>query len=138
MIIDKQNTLSDSQAVTAAARSTNVIDLGAARDLGMSPKQLCITCTETAASAGATTVQFQLQCDSDEAFGSAKTVIETAAIPKATLVAGYQIFLPLPIGLDERYMSLYYNVATADLTAGKFSAQIVDQPQANKAYPDAL
>jgi hypothetical protein len=139
MIIDKQAELSNEQAVTAAAASTNHYDQGAAGEPGIDGElQLAITCTETVTSGGASTVQFQLQCDDNDSFSSAKTVIQTAAIPKATLVAGYQIFLPIPVGLDERYIRLYYAVATADLTAGKFTAQIVQGIQKSKSYPDAI
>jgi hypothetical protein len=38
----------------------------------------------------------------------------------------------------ERYMRLYYTVSTADFSAGAFTASIIDEPQANTAYPDAL
>lgn len=138
MIIDKQNSLSEEQAVTAAAASTNYIDLGAARDLGLSQMDMAITVTEAVTAAGAATVTFQLQCDDNSSFSSAKTVIQTDAIPKATMVAGYQFFLNIPVGLDERYVRLYYNVATGPLTAGKFSAAIVHGIQKNKAYPDAI
>ncbi len=138
MIIDKQNSLSEEQAVTASAASTNYIDLGAARDLGLSKMDLAITVTEAVTAAGAATVTFQLQCDDNSSFSSAKTVIQTDAIPKATMVAGYQFFLNIPVGLDERYVRLYYSVATGPLTAGKFSAAIVHGIQKNKAYPDAI
>lgn len=139
MYIDKQATFSSEQAVTAAAASTDYYDQGAAGDLGVSDGlHLCITVTETAASAGATTVQFKLQCDDNTSFSSAKTVSMSDAIAKATLVAGYQLFMPIPVGLDERYLRVYYDVAVANLSAGKFTAQIVKGMQKSKAYPDAL
>lgn len=138
MIIDKQLTVSSAQAVTAAAASTDYIDLGVARDIGMGKMHMVITVDEAATSGGAATVQFQLQCDDNTSFSSPKTVVQTAAIPKASLVAGYQLFMPIPVGLDERYVRLYYNVATADLTAGKFTASVVEGIQKSKAYPDAI
>jgi hypothetical protein len=139
MFIDKQNTVSSEQAVTAAAGSTDYIDLGAARDIGMSKQlHMCITVTETAASAGATTVTFKVQCDDNTSFSSAKTVIQSDAIAIATLVAGYQFFLPIPVGLDERYVRMYYDVAVANLSAGKFTAQVVEGIQKSVAYADAL
>ncbi|MBA3755524.1 MAG: hypothetical protein H0X02_04560 [Nitrosomonas sp.] len=81
---------------------------------------------------------FQLQCDDNAAFSSAKTPVATAAIPKATLVAGYQVILPIPPGLDERYVRLYYDVAVANLSAGTFTAQVVSGIQSSKSYADAL
>jgi hypothetical protein len=139
MYIDKQNTVSSEQAVTAAAASTDYIDLSSARDIGMSgPVFFAITCTETAASAGATTVEFKIQTDDNSSFSSATTRLSSGAIAKATLVAGYQLFLPIPPGTNERYLRLYYDVAVANLSAGKFTAQVVHGIQKNQAYPDAI
>lgn len=138
MIIDKFNKFSSAQTVTAAAASTDKVDMGSAGDIGGSGLQLMINVDETVTAAGAATVEFQLRCDSDSAFGSAKTVLKTDAIPKATLVAGHQIYIPLPAGLDERYLDVYYNVGTGPLTAGKFTAALVKGIQKNVAFADAL
>jgi len=64
-------------------------------------------------------------------------VAVTAAIGKATLVAGRQIVIPMPTKL-RRYSRVYYTVGTGPLTAGAFSAQVVTGIQQNVAYPDAL
>lgn len=140
MYVDKELELSSEQAVTASAASTNYIDQGAAMDAGMSQqKHLAITVDVAADSAAnGASVTFQLQCDSDSAFGSAKTVAQSGAIAEAELVAGKQVFIPLPVGLDERYIRLYYSVSGENLTAGKFTAQIVEGIQKNDAYADAL
>jgi hypothetical protein len=139
MIIDKQNVLGSAQAVTVSAASTDYIDQGAAVDAGVGKKlSVLFTVTEAFTSGSAATLQVALQCDSDSAFGSPKSPIMTDAIPKATLVAGYQFSLPIPVGLDERYVRAYYTVATGPMTAGKITADVVDGIQSNKAYPDAL
>ncbi len=140
MYIDKQTMLSSGQTVTTAAGSTDYYDQGAAGDTGLYGKglQMMIKVDEAVTAAGAATVTFQLQCDADPAFGSPKTVISSDAIGKADLVIGKQVFLPLPIGLDERYVRVYYSIGTGPLTAGKFTAAIVEGVQANKAYPDAI
>ena len=139
MFIDKQNTLGTAQAVTASAASTDYIDLGAARDIGMGdPLHMVITVGDAVTATGAATVTIGLQCDDNTSFSTPKTVIQTDAIPKATLVAGHQIFLPIPVGLDERYVRVYYTVATGPLTAGTFSAAITNGIQKSKSYPDAI
>lgn len=139
MYIDKQNSFCSSQAVTASAPSTDYIDLGAARDIGVSDGlQVLITVNTTATAAGAATVAFSLEKDSSSAFGSAVAVTSTAAIGKATLVAGYQFYLPIPIGTDARYLRVYFTVATGPLTAGAFSAAIVKGEQKNISYADAI
>lgn len=140
MYIDKQNVLGTAQAVTASAASTDYLDIGAASDLGVvGGMHLMVTCTESATAAGAATMSIAIQCDDNSSFSSAKTVAITDVIGKASLVASMEpIFIPLPIGLDERYIRAYYTVATGPLTAGKFSAVIVAGVQKNKSYPDAL
>jgi hypothetical protein len=139
MFIDKQNTLCTDQAVTAAADTTDYIDLSVARAIGVGTKlQLCVTCTQTCTAAGSATVQFQLQSDDNTSFSSPTVVLETDAIPKATLVAGYQFFMPIPQTFNEQYLNMHFNVATGPLTAGKFTVQLVDGTQANTAYPKGV
>lgn len=139
MYIDNQLQLSSAQAVTVTAASTSYVDLGAARDIGVG-KQLyvLITVGTTVTAAGAATVQFQLQFDSSSGFGSAVTAIQTDVIPKATLVANYQFVMAIPPGQLKQYMRLNYVVATGPLTAGTFTAQVIDAPQLWTAYPDLL
>ncbi len=138
MIIDKQNVLG-TETITVSAPSTDYIDQGAPCEPGMNENlQLCLTVTETFTAAGAGTIQVALQHDSDSAFGTVETIIETPAIPKATLVAGYQFFLPMPLGLNKRYLRAYYTVATGPMVTGKINAAFVLGVQKNKAYPDGL
>lgn len=135
MYLDKETEFSDSQAVTAAAASTNYMNLGAARDIGVGKqKYVLITCKEAATAAGAATVNFQLQTDDNSAFSSPKTVYDSGSVGKAALIVGYQLFIPIPLGTEEQYLRLYYNVGTGPLTAGKFSASIVESPQIAKLY----
>ena len=138
MIVDKSLELSSEQAVTASAASTNYVDLGVASRPGVAQKYIAITVKEAAAAAGAATVTFKLQSDSDSAFGSAVDESTTAAIGKADLVLGKQIFIPLPVEMEARYFRMYYTVASGPLTAGKFDAHVVEGIQMNQAYPDAL
>lgn len=140
MLIDLQLEMSDAQAVTTtSALSTGSVDLGNC-DAGVGePSQfLEIVVDETVTSGGAATVQFTLQTDSDSAFGSATDIWVSAAIAKATLVAGYVVVrMRLPIGM-ERYARVKYDTATALLTAGKFSARIVPSVPQNTAYADNI
>ena len=137
MIFSANSLLSDDQAVTASAASTNIMDLGAmgtvygaaaalSRDLGKGePIPLLIQVTEAATAVGAATVQFAIEVDDNASFSSAKVVAQSAAVGKADLVAGWQWNVQyIPKGVDERYMRVYYTVATGPLTAGKFTAGI--------------
>lgn len=135
MYIDKNLQVSNEQAVTATAASTDVIDFGQVTpDVGMSRLSMVITVDETATAAGAATVTFAVQDSADNA--TFADVAVSIAIGKATLVAGYQHVIPMPTKL-RRYCRVNYTVATGPLTAGKFSAQVVAGFQQNVPKPDS-
>lgn len=130
MIFDAQNLFSDNQAITGVAGttvSTNVIDRKALgipqhatvaykNDLGKGTKvPLRVQMTGTAA--GGTSIQLAVQVSTDEAFTSPITVATTAAIPLASLVAGYVFPIDqIPLKANERYIRLAY------ITLGTFTA----------------
>lgn len=136
MYIDKNLQVSNEQAVTASAASTDVIDFGQANpNVGLDDRSnMVITVDESATAAGAATVTFSVQDSADNS--TFADVAVTAAIGKASLAAGQQVVIPMPTKL-RRYCRVYYTVATGPLTAGKFSAQIVTGIQQNIAQPDS-
>lgn len=145
MITDVNLTLSVSQAVTATAVSGNTLDLNQIRDIGAGEEFNAYVNVEVAATAaGAATVNFQL-ITSANANLSAPTIIgQTDAIPKASLVVGSQVIIPVPRSfinqLGQRYFGLQYTVGTGPLTAGTFSAGLIlDAPDntgaMRKVYP---
>ena len=131
MILDKQNLMSDDQALTASVASTNVIDLGddTSKVKALNEKgDLEVFAQVTTAFSGGTSVKATLQSDDDEAFGSPTTLIETAAIAVADLVAGYGFrFKGLP-EINERYLRMYFTVVGTP-TAGKVTAGLALQRQ---------
>jgi hypothetical protein len=75
----------------------------------------------TEAFTGGTSVAVSLQTDTDEAFGTVETLVTTAAVPVASLVAGYTFRLStLPVGM-KTYSRLYYTVVGTP-TAGAVTA----------------
>lgn len=139
MILDDTLTFSDGQAITATARSTNIVDMGAAgtayghgaplrRDVGLATS-IPILVTVTEGFNNLTSLQVQLEVDDDPAFGSPKVVAVGPAITLAGggLAAGKQINFPaeLPVGTDERFVGLRYTVAGTAPTLGKITAAIV-------------
>lgn len=136
MYIDRNLQVSNEQAVTASAASTDVIDFGQANpDTGATDHlSMVITVDETALAAGAATVTFAVQDSADNSAWADVSV--TTAIGKATLVAGYQHVIPMPTR-HRRYVRVNYTVATGPLTAGKFSAQVVSGIQQHQPRPDS-
>lgn len=130
MITDANLTLSASQAVTATAFSVNTIDLGVARDIGVGEELNIYVNVEVAATAaGAATVNFQIVTSASANLSTPTIIGQTDAIPKANLVVGAQILIPVPVSfinnLGQRYLGLQYTVGTGPLTAGTFSAGVV-------------
>lgn len=143
MILDSTNLFSNQQAVTATANSTNVIDLTTARDLGPGREaNVFIAVTQDAAAAGAATVQFALvAADSADLATNPVVLLQTDAVGKAALTAGTQVLraaVPTSRSHGKRYLGITYTVATGPLTAGKFTAGLALDLQANIAYPEAL
>lgn len=136
MFIDKALQVSNEQAVTVSAASTDSIDFGQANpNVGLDDRSnMVITVDESAEAAGAATVTFSVQDSADNA--TFANVAVTAAIDKASLAAGQQVVIPMPTKL-RRYCRVYYTIGTGPLTAGKFSAQIVTGIQQNIAQPDS-
>lgn len=136
MYIDRSLQVSNEQAVTATAASTDVIDFGQVNpNTGLTDHlTMAVTVDEAATAAGAATVTFAVQDSADNS--SWADVAATAAIGKAALPAGAQVLVPMPLQ-HRRYVRVNYVVATGPLTTGKFSAQVVTGIQANRAYPDS-
>jgi hypothetical protein len=146
MILSAELLLSDDQAITSTAASTNYIDRGApgtphgaaaALDNDWAPGQPVpfeVLVNEAFTAAGAATLTVDLEMDDNTSFSSATTVLTSGAIGKATLIIGYNCFagLYLPEGITERYLRLNYTVATGPMTAGKITAGISGGRQTNQ------
>lgn len=132
MILDKQLTLSDAQAITATADSTNVINAGQAGANNGADVDLLCEVEDAFTAAGAATLTVSLVTATDAAFTTPVTLVTTAAIPKATLVRGYQIPISfLPANLLQ-YFKLVYTVGTGPMTAGTINAGLVLGRQTNR------
>lgn len=117
MIIDKSLELSDGQAITADAASTNVIDLGQTSDVAPGvPLQVRFQ-VDTALSGGTfSALTVQLQTDTVENFASPTTLLSFTA-PN---VAGDDYIVKIPEGCQQ-YVRLNYDVDN-NPTAGAVSA----------------
>ena len=143
MLVDNAGVLSEGQAITASAASTNALDFGengtpigwagaVFGDLGLSGVKLMIQVTETFNNLGS--LKCAIQMDNDPAFGSPTTIASSEAVPLADLKAGYRFRIPDSIaeGATERYYRLYFTVAggTAPTTGKVFAAIVAGRPGA--------
>jgi hypothetical protein len=139
MLIDKELQYSDAQAVTASARSTNVVDHGEARELGTGETMYHVVAVTTAMtdSSSNSTITATLETDSDEAFGSPTLAVISHDVFAALAAAGTQRMRQLPVGgVNERYSATYYTTANGDLTTGSFDAFLCHGVHKWKAYAD--
>lgn len=124
MYLDKQNQFSAAQAITATAVSTNIIDLGDAKDHAPGHK-LPLNAKVVTTFASNTSLTVALQTDDNTSFSSATVVSQTGAVPVATLVAGYDFTIGVPFEGLERYIRLNYTIGGSNATAGAVTAGIV-------------
>ena len=144
MLTDALLQLSSAQAVTTSAVSTNTVDLSQARDIGTGNNLfVAITVDVAATAAGAATVNFQVITSAAANLGSPTIIGQTDAIGKAELTLGRKVIcIPIPSAvllaqpIGQRYLGVQYTVGTGPLTAGSFSAAIIDEDiSVNKYYP---
>lgn len=139
MIFDTLTKLSDAQALTTTAASTSYIDLGVSRDIGVGqPIEVFCEVMSALVSGGSSTCVFAVETDTQSSFATAVTLIATAAIAKATLVAGYRpINAKLPAGV-QRYIRMKYTVGTTDFTGGTVTAGLILDQQNQAFYASGL
>ena len=151
MLLDAQTIISDKQAITVTALSTNAVDTGVAGVVpGIGPSgvagvvihdigrggPILLECQVTTAftAAGAATLQAQLVIADDAALTTNLLVLqETIAIGKAVLIPGYKFRLAeeIPPGVTQRFVGINYIVATGPMTAGNILAGLVMDRQTN-------
>lgn len=129
MQLDAKLLMSDKQAITATAASTDIIDRGDTKDVGKAGDiPLLVQVTENFNNL--TSLAIAIQTDSDSGFGTAKT-LATVTVPLADLKAGYQLpVITLPKNI-QRYVRLNYTVTGTAPTTGKVTAGIVAGVQTN-------
>jgi len=122
MLLDKNAILSEDQAVTSTAASTNTIDNKAAGNAV--PGGLFVVVRATEAFAGATKVVIDIQTAAASNFSSASTLISQTYLA-ADLAAPKTLFVAaMPAGM-KRYVRAYYTV-TGTGTAGKLTCFLTD------------
>lgn len=123
MILDQNLVLSDGQAITATAASTNIIDLSVARDVGPG-YELPLLIQVGEAFNNLTSLTIDVQTDDNSSFSS-PTSLASQVIPLAALTVGAKSAIQcIPVG-TERYLRVNYTVTGTAPTTGKVTAAIV-------------
>jgi len=147
MILDSTTEFADATSVGTPNNTTvnvgNTIDTEVIRDIGAGhPLYFVVTVDTAITSGGAATVAFLLVSDSSDTIatdGTATKHIETDAIAKASLVAGYTMVVPLPSVNPEYERHLAFQVketAGQALTAGAVNAFLTQDPTGWKSLAD--
>jgi hypothetical protein len=140
MIVDAQNYFCEDLALTATAVATNVINLSSTnllKDIGDgTPVYLVFAVTTVLDSAGeAATLTITLESDDNTSLSSATTHWTSGSIAEATLVAGYKLTIPLPLGKTyQQYVGVRFTVGTENFTSGNVSAFLTTSPDSNTVY----
>lgn len=126
MVIDAQGQFSDSQALTATALSTNVIDLLQDRSIGNGEPMCVIFSVEVAAdqTTGDEDYTFDVEYASDAAMTTARKLMGRRIFESGTpaapfedadlLVAGFKFVIPIPpaaLSESERFLGVRYTLA---------------------------
>lgn len=135
-MIDSKLLLSDAQALTATADSTNSVDLGSDRDIGRGEPWALVVSVGVAAdfTTGDETYTFGVETDSTSAFSSA-TEIFSQAVLAADLTAGSLHVFPLGVS-NEQHVQVVYTLAgtTPTATVTTYLTPLCDAPTAEGIY----
>ena len=127
MITDKLLRVSEDQALTTTAVSTDTIDLSVARDVGEgTPLYMNFAVTE--ALANGTSVKFEVISSAAANLGSPTVIGSTDAILTAALTLGKNVVVrinPDIAGKGQRYLGARYTIA-GTFNAGKVTADVVE------------
>ena len=142
MILDRQNTVSLAQAITATAVSTDTIDLSQIRDLGTGYDLRWVTTIDQSFN-NLTSLEIQVITSAAANLSSPTVIGSSGAIVLAQLTAGRRpivlelnrsILAALPIG--QRFLGLnYVVVGTAPTTGQVTSSLVLDAQDVGKLYP---
>lgn len=136
MMLDNETTLSEEQAVTASAISTDVYDLGEGLGNLGAGQPLMFETLVTADFATLTSLDIQIVAADDAALTTNPVVVESSgAVIAADLVSGYRFAGTLNLHEKKRYIGFKYVVAGSDATTGAVTSFINLDVNSGDVYP---
>lgn len=135
MITDKLLRVSEDQALTTTAVSTDTIDLSIARDIGEG-EALYMNFAVTTALTGGTSVKFEVISSAAANLGSPTVIGSSDAIVTADLVAGKNVAVrinPQLASTGQRYLGARYTIS-GTYSAGKVTADVVMNIQDGRSF----
>lgn len=139
MLIDTLGEYSNAQALTGTALSTNVVDHGAANQIGVGSSLYVHFNVVVAAdfTTGDETYSFAFETSAVAAITSS-VILCTRAILAATLVVGYKFSMAVPPDGMLRYSGVRYTLAGTTPTLTIDAHLSSQSPTAWAALPDAI
>ena len=140
MILDALHQFSAAQAITAAAASTNYVDLGVAnRDIGAGEDLYLAVTVDVAFTDGSSNSTLSVVIEGDSTTTFTPDATDTLGIIPALAAAGDKNYFRLHPGLASlqyRYIQVKYTPNNGDLSTGSVSTHIVRGIDANKVFPN--
>lgn len=140
MIHDALLLFSDAQAITSAAGSTNTVDLGAVRHVGVGENLYIVVTVDVAFTDASSnsTLSVDLEGDSSDSFSPDGT--QPLFVIPALAAAGnvYAARIIPDFASQYRYLRLKYTPNNGDLSTGSVTAFIADSVQMAKVYADGF
>lgn len=137
MIIDKLMELSDDQALTATAASTNTVDFGATRDIAPGEPMYLVVTSKAAPGGTSPTIAISIETDDNTGFSSATTLVSSGTLAAAAFGLGTRIVIPVPHGC-ERYVRGKFTLGGTSPTFTVDAHLTNQQPPYHRAYPNAI
>jgi hypothetical protein len=139
MIMDKENTFCQAQAVTAAAASTDVVDFSEARNVGVGEQLYVVVCCTVAMTDASSDSTLAVALEGDSTTSFTPDYTRTLFTFPATSAAGTVKVAALgPDDLNLRYARLYFTPANGNLSTGSFTGFITKNPYLYTSYADAI
>lgn len=136
-MLDKEAILSDAQAITGDAVSTNSYRIrGVSKDIGTGkPFYVCFNIDQSFTLLTSLTISLIKSANSD--LSSATKIMTKPTVLLASLTAGARIEpIAIPSGIDAEYVGVDYDVVGTNPDAGKITAYITDAPDRNVPTSD--